>query len=500
MIASRILGHSLAALFLAAGSAVANAQGTAPRLRVVVPDGHDLAGLARLADLADAHASPRATLWSGDQVADSLYRQARERMNRGDYLRAAELFMEVARRAGKQPLAGDAMYWRAYSLYREGSSSSLQGALASLSRLSQEFPSAASQGDANTLRIRVCGELARRGDAQCAAEVAQVARPERPQPPARPDVPDVPARRERSARAQANSQDCPVDDDDERIAALNALLQMDADRALPILEKVLARRDKCSTALRRKAVFLVSQKGDARAADILMEAVRNDPDAEVREQAVFWLGQTRDERAVQMLEEILKKENSGEVLDKAVFALSQHRSERAATILRDLAQRDGAPLKVREQAIFWLGQQRNADNADLLKSLYAKVDAEELKEKIIFSISQNRSANNGRWLLDVALDEKEPMEMRKKALFWAGQSRGLSMDELGNLYNRIGNREMKEQIIFVYSQRRDPAAADKLMEIAKTEQDRDLRKKAIFWLTQSRDPRVVKFLEEIIGQ
>jgi hypothetical protein len=92
------------------------------------------------------------------------------------------------------------------------------------------------------------------------------------------------------------------------------------------------------------------------------------------------------------------------------------------------------------------------------------------------------------------------MEMRKKALFWAGQSRGLSMDELGNLYNRIGNREMKEQIIFVYSQRRDPAAADKLMEIAKTEQDRDLRKKAIFWLTQSRDPRVVKFLEEIIGQ
>ncbi|MFP5354542.1 MAG: HEAT repeat domain-containing protein, partial [Gemmatimonadota bacterium] len=74
------------------------------------------------------------------------------------------------------------------------------------------------------------------------------------------------------------------------------------------------------------------------------------------------------------------------------------------------------------------------------------------------------------------------------------------MDDLGSLYTRIGDREMKEQIIFVYSQRRDPLAADKLMEIAKTEKDPELRKKAIFWLSQSRDPRVAKFLEEIIGR
>lgn len=561
MTAIRILTRSLAALLLAAAPAVARAQQAAPppRSHLVIVDGDDLtglaalgslrsltalgrleglrhigslaqasaasaelqldasrmamglsglsglAGLSALTEMADAYEPVRATPWSNDQVADSLYRQARERMNRGEYKRAAELFMEVARRAGKQPLAGDALYWNAYSLYRDGGTAALTDALASLDRLGKDFPSAATTGDASALRMRVCGELARRGDAQCAAQVAAGAS-------GRTVVVEdarSAARASASARAAARAQarvtvqdepGCPREDDDERIAALNALLQMDAERALPILEKVLARRDKCSTALRRKAVFLVSQKRDARAAEMLMEAVRNDPDAEVREQAVFWLGQTKDERAVQMLEEILKKESNNEVLDKAVFALSQHRSERAATILRDLAQREGAPLKVREQAIFWLGQQRNVDNAELLKNLYAKVSAEELKEKIIFSISQNRAANNGRWLLDIALDDKEPIEMRKKALFWAGQSRGLSMDDLGSLYTRIGDREMKEQIIFVYSQRRDPLAADKLMEIAKTEKDPELRKKAIFWLTQSRDPRVVKFLEEIIGR
>lgn len=493
MIATRFRGRVLAAFFLTAVPVGVTAQD-------VVPAPWPPAAPIGWRDVAGTNASSPAVAWSGDQGTDSLYRQARERMNRGEYQRAAELFMEVARRAGEQPLAGDALYWHAYSLYREGSSSSLQGALVSLTRLNTAFPSVANQGDANTLRMRVCGELARRGDAQCAAEVAQVARPGRPVRPALPARPEAPSRRERAARASGTSQDCPAEDDDERIAALNALLQMDADRALPILEKVLARRDQCSTALRRKAVFLVSQKRDARAADILMEAVRNDPDAEVREQAVFWLGQTRDERAVTMLEEILRKENNDEVLDKAVFALSQHRSARAGTILRDLAQRDGTPIKVREQAIFWLGQQRDAGNAELLKSLYAKVDAQELKEKIIFSISQNRATNNGQWLLDIALNDKESIEMRKRALFWAGQSRGLSLDDLGSLYGRMTDREMKEQIIFVYAQRREPAAVDKLMEIAKNEKDRDLRKKAIFWLSQSRDPRAARFIEEIIGQ
>jgi len=457
---------------------------------------------AEAAGFREFEASHADVPWSQDPVTDSMYRVARERMNRGQHRQAAELFLQVARRAGKQPLAGDALYWNAYSLYRDGGTSALADALTALERLGRDFPSAASIGDANALRMRVCGELAQRGDAPCAAQVARSAGGQAGAPAA------AAARAQAAARASAgvtergdDAQGCPRDDDeDERIAALNALLQMDSERALPILERVLARRDRCSAALRRKAVFLVSQQGDGRAADILMGAVRSDPDAEVREQAVFWLGQTRDDRAVDMLQEILQKETNYDVLDKAVFALSQHRSARAGTILRELAQRDGAPRKVREQAIFWLGQQRNGDNGALLRSLYTRVREEALKEKILFSISQHQGGDHGRWLLDVAMDAKEPVEMRKKALFWAGQSRGTSMEELATLYARLDDRELKEQVIFVYSQRRDAAAVDRLMEIARSDRDTELRKKAIFWLSQSRDPRAVKFLEEIIGR
>ena len=488
-----VRGIAVAALVL--GPSAAHAQpAAAPRARMLPSE--------RTGAAATAHSIP----WSNDQVSDSVYRLARERLNRGQYKQAADLFLSVAQRVGAKPLAGDALYWRAYALYRDGGATSLTSALGSLDRLSRDFPSAASIGDANALRMRVCGELARRGDAQCAEQVAESAAGRAASAASASASSVARARSESRAAARARGQSaqeqgCPQDDDDdERIAALNALLQMDAERALPILERVLVRRDKCSAALRRKAVFLVSQKGDARAADILMGVVRSDPDAEVREQAVFWLGQTRDERAVDMLQEILQKETDSDVLDKAVFALSQHRSERAAAILRDLAQRDGAPLKVREQAIFWLGQQRNSDNAALLKSLYARVKEEALKEKIIFSISQNRAADNARWLLDVAMDGKEPVEMRKKALFWAGQSRGVSMDDLGAMFARLDDRELKEQVIFVYSQRRDPAAIDKLLEIARSDKDAELRKKAIFWLGQSRDPRALKFLEELVGR
>ena len=89
--------------------------------------------------------------------------------------------------------------------------------------------------------------------------------------------------------------------------------------------------------------------------------------------------------------------------------------------------------------------------------------------------------------------------MRKKALFWAGQTGG-DLTQLSGLYDRMQNREMKERLIFVYSQRHEAAAVDRLIQIAKTEQDRELRKKAIFWLGQSHDPRAAQVLLEIINQ
>jgi HEAT repeat protein len=284
-----------------------------------------------------------------------------------------------------------------------------------------------------------------------------------------------------------------------KVAALNALQRMDANRARPILRKLLEKRDAASACLRRKAVFLVAQQNQPGNEDILLESVRSDPDAEVRRQAVFWLSQVGTERAVGALDSILRFSNDAEIQEKAVFALSQHGSPKAMQALRTYAERPEVPERMKEKAIFWIGQNQSPENATFLRSLYGRLKSQELKKKVVFSISQMGGEENGRWLLGIARDSSQGIEMRKQALFWASQA-GVSLGELTKLYGGVGDQEMRERLIFVYSQRDEPEALDKLIDIAKRDPNPDLRKKALFWLGQSDDSRALQALQDILEQ
>jgi HEAT repeat protein len=418
--------------------------------------------------------------WAKADSADSLYRLAREAMSRNDYKRAAELFHQIPERYPRSTYVSQAMYFEAFALYRSGGDDDLSEARDRLNQLKQR-DAKIWKSDGAVLFTRVCGELAKRGDEACASDIEKTAQKD---PPAQ------------------GGKSCPDEDDenDDRIAALNALMQMDADRAMPILKKVLERRDPCSAGLRRKAVFLVSQKRTPETASILMNVARTDPDQEVREQAVFWLSQVPGSTG--LLEEILRSNADENIKEKALFSLSQQNEPRAQQALREFALRESESGDLREKAIFWLGQRRSTENTEFLRTLYSRLSNQDLKEKILFSLSQQRGAGNEAWLMNIAVNSKEDIELRKKALFWAGQS-GVAIPELASLYDRLGagDTEMKEQIIFVLSQRqKDKPAIDKMFDIAKNDKDPELRKKAIFWLGQSRDPRVQQFLMDLINK
>src|SRR5436190_12298059 len=484
-------------------SALAQLSLTAPLAQL-----SNVSALAQLSDLSalagdlEALGALRDEDTRQQDPADSLWRAARRAFDRGDYANAATLFGDIPRRYADSRHAGDAHYWGAFALYRVGDDPSLRRALTLLDTQKRRYPQARTTRDAATLRVRILTALARGGDQAAAAELSQRAQPPQPAQPARPVQP--PGAGGDTGRTSPTS--CPNEDDDDdlRLQALNGLLQMDAANAVPILRRVLSKRDACSAALRRKAVFILSQKRTEDVEDILLDVARNDPDHEVREQAVFWLSQVPSERAVEMLDSILRTSPDEEIQKKAVFALSQQHNPRAGEILRAYAERPGGVSdEVRAEIITWLGQRRGAENAAFLRGLYAKLTDDDLKEKVIFSLAQQGGNENGRWLMDLALNEREPIEMRKKALFWVGQSGNSSVatiTELVGLYDRIQNHEMKEQLIFVYSQRHEPEALDKLIDIVRHEQDKELRKKALFWVGQSHDPRAARLLEEIINQ
>lgn len=435
------------------------------------------------ADVVERFATQPRAPWQADDPADSLYRAAREQLNRGDYRTAARSFALIVDRYPKSTYAGDAMYWQAYAFYSIGEQSQLREALRVLDSQRQRYPKAATRGDADALSVRIKGALARQGDARSAEDIANA--------------------------AKGTGQQCSRsgdDDDDERMAALNALMQMNAERAVPILKQVLAKRDACSAGLREKAVFLLSQKRTPEAEDIMLDVVKNDPSREVRKKAVFWLGQVNTDKAAAALEEMLASPSMDpEMREQAVFALMQQRSPRGQAAVRAIAQDANAPVGLREKAVFWIGQQRSPENAAFLRGLFDKLataqqgsDAEAIRQKILFSLSQMRGEGNDKWLMEVAADPKHSVETRKQAIFSAGQA-GVTTADLAALYPRVTDRELKGQLIWVLSEKRDAAATDRLMQIAKTDPDREMRKKAIFWLGQSNDPRAKDFLVEIIN-
>ncbi len=426
-------------------------------------------------------AAPGAESLYPQDPADSLYRAAREALNRDSYRRAAEMFAEVYERYPRSSYAAQSLYYQAFALYRNGRDRDLRAAKDALRQLQGDHADAeVARRDAVALTARIQGELARRGDAEAAEDVARTARG--------------------MSGVAGAAQACESEDDEMRMAALSALLQMNSEQAIPILNKVLQQRGEdnaCTVEMRRKAVFLLAQHLDEENLDILLDVVRSDPDREVRMQAVFWLSQVPGKRTVDALEDILIQSDDPELQEKAIFSLAQVNNERASQILRDYAMRKDAPADLRANAIFWLGQQGRSVNAEFLREIYGSTTELELKEKIIFSLAQSNGKENAEWLLGIAGDTDEPMEIRKKAMFWAGQS-GVSAVQMAALYDRMPDRELKEQIIFSLSQQGDDEAVGKLIGIARSETDIELRKKAIFWLSQSDDPRVSEFLLEII--
>ncbi|MBC7790079.1 MAG: HEAT repeat domain-containing protein [Anaerolineae bacterium] len=409
--------------------------------------------------------------------ADSLYRAARSAMNRSEYGRAAELFRQVTDRFPKSAYAGDALYWQGFALYRRGSNNGdLENAVKALELQGERYPKASTRSDAQALLVRIRGELARRGDEGSGRRIAQDA-----------------------GRATAR---CPADDDDDdmRIAALNALQQMDSDQALPILREVLDRRDACSVALRRKAVFLVAQTNTEAGGELLVKVIGSDPDAEVRRQAVFWLSEVPGERAVTVLDSILRNTRDTDIQEKAVFALSQHESSRARVLLRGIAESGNITEELRSRAIFAIGHHSGTrEDGVFLRSLYPRLTSERLRETLIQSVAQIESADVRAWLLSLVSNDEQPLEVRKKALFWAGQN-VTAVSDLINLYEELSDQEMREQLIWVLSDRKETKATDKLIDIARNDKNRESRKKAIFWLGQQNDPRVKKLLLEIINQ
>jgi hypothetical protein len=154
---------------------------------------------------------------------------------------------------------------------------------------------------------------------------------------------------------------------------------------------------------------------------------------------------------------------------------------------------------VRKSAIFALanGGDVPASEFTYLRRLYQSVDRDDLREAVIQGVSRDASPA-GNWVMTLALDAREPMRLRKSALFWAGQREATPVADLVRAFREAPETVLREHAIFVLSQRREEAAIDALIRIAREERDTAMRGKALFWLAQKDDPRVKKLIADIV--
>ena len=265
----------------------------------------------------------------------------------------------------------------------------------------------------------------------------------------------------------------------------------------------LARKDDRPNDVRSSALYWMSGVAPAEAAAPLAALGRSSAESKtLREGVVMTLAQLRDGAGVPTLIEMAGRDDGEHWLrERAIFWLGNTQDDRARATLRSLAASDTLATDLRDQAIFALGfLDRRGGNGPFLRALYERVDSRRVKEKIIQAVAQLDETADQRWLVDRVLDTREPVDLRKQALFWRGQKNDSPLGDLITLYPRLESQELRDHFVFVLSQRHETAAVDKLIDIAKNDTDRETRAKATFWLGQSRDPRAAKFLEERISK
>jgi HEAT repeat protein len=427
---------------------------------------------------------------------DSLYRVAREALNRGEYTRASGLFQTLEQKYPRSRVAPAALYWRAFALYRAGSTEELKAALETLKAQQERYPDAANDADVGTLRTRLYAALASRGDATAATALR--------------------------AATGAGKADCDREEVEVRAEALNALAQINPPEARPTLKKVLARRDECSAALRRRAVYILGRSGTDEAAADLLEVAKNDPDPSVRSDAIVFMARSPGAATVKTLEQLFNESTDERTREAVLSALRARGGPEARRLLRAIVERADVAERMRAEAIMQLGAsstgsmelyagairtavgpqrserpEGDPEDAAYLRGVYAKTDSRTVKAAILSSVGRMGGAANDQWLLGIVKNREEDTSLRREALSRLRTS-ALSIDDLGKLFDALSERELRYAVVSQLASRDDSAATDKLIEIARSGTDPQVRRQAISALARKKDPRTTKLLLELL--
>lgn len=236
--------------------------------------------------------------------------------------------------------------------------------------------------------------------------------------------------------------------------------------------------------------------------DAILQIARDETDnMEVRRSALGVLSRLDEGAGIPPLIDLARANLTGDrtwLSKESLAALARSGDPRARDFLRSVVQRSDLPDDVMFTAIRGLGTEyATGRDADLLRSLYPRLTGDRSRDAVLSVIADIGGSDNTRWLLGVAGDESAPITSRRRALSYAARA-GVPIADLVRLYDTTADPQMKDALIGVYVQSGDRAAVDKLLQIARSDDNPSIRRRTIAQLSRSDDPRVKEFLKDLI--
>ncbi len=370
---------------------------------------------------------------------NDAYQEGTRALDNRDYDRAVTSFDRVI--VAKAARAEGAYYWKAYALSKLGKRDE---AVAVLGELAKQFPQSRWLNDAKALT------------AEMKQATGQGVSPEK------------------------------QSDEDLKLYAINALVNSDPERAVPLLQKLLTEA-KSSPKLKERALFVLAQSSSEPARTTVSQYARNGSNPDLQLRAVEYLGTFRSKDSQQTLAEIYG--SVGDVsIKRAVLRgyLNSRDSEHLVAVARGETN-----AELRREAIDLLGSLQSGNE---LAQLYSAESNFEWKERILRAMSRSGSAAK---LLEVARTEKDSRLRIAAVRSLGSMKKETSADDLGALYATEPENSVRGGILdALFSQ----GSVKHIVEAARKESDPELKRRAVQRLSNMKSKEASDFLVELLNK
>ena len=367
---------------------------------------------------------------------EELYDDGREALDDDRYEQAEAKFKLLADMNGPQTDA--ALYWMAYAENRLGKR---EAALTTLADMKKRFPQSRWQKDADALGLEV---------KQATGQTVSA----------------------------TDESDC-----DLKMLAIQGLMNSNADRAVPLLEKVL-NGSTCPKG-KSKALFILAQNGSTQGREVIGRIAKGQNNPELQREAIKYLGLFGGAQSRQIMAEVYAS-NPDPSVRRAILRAYMLGGDKERLFAAAKSEKDES---LRREAIRQLGLVHGVGE---LEQLYQMETSTDLRREILQAFFL--AGESGK-LVQAAQSEKDP-QLRLAAI----RNLGLihsdeSSKALQAIYSKETDRGLKEEVLNAYFLQGN---ASTLVAIARNEKDPELRKIAVSKLSLMHSKEATDYLMELL--